>query len=122
MLPPQSLRRWDGAEDPEVYRRYLESQVTFRPEAWEVAAAHPGYLIPTTTGPWWVIGPEDLVVEAVGRASLALRRGDGGLVAVRPQGTAIPDLSPDRWWRWIGSAMRGRAGILWTPAEKKSRR
>ena len=75
----------------------------------------PGYLVPASTGPWWVVGPPELVTEAVGKSSLAIILGNGLLAAIRPQGVALPDGSPRRWWRLLGAMQRGRAGLLWVP-------
>lgn len=85
----------------------------FTPEWWEPT----GYLVPTTTGPFWVVGPPELVVEAVGHASMPLATVDGKLFAVRPQGVALPDDTPFRWFRLIGASRRGRAGLLWVPPQ-----
>lgn len=76
-----------------------------------------GYLVPTTTGPYWIVGPDELVTTAVGQSSLVFMMPQGGLVAVRPQGVAIPDPTPVRWRRLVGAIARGRAGLLWIPPQ-----
>ena len=76
-----------------------------------------GYVVPTTTGPWWVVGPPELVVEAVGRATLALSMPNGDLVAVRPTGVALPVSGPERFYLLLGARLRSRAALLWIPPQ-----
>ena len=108
-------------KDPEkAYRDYLlwatrgNYALSDLPEVW---FSQVGHAVPTSTGPWWVVGPPELVVEAVGKSSLALVTPNGNLVALRPQSVAIPESGPERWYLLLGARLRQRAGLLWIPPQ-----
>jgi hypothetical protein len=80
---------------------------------------NPGYLVPTETGPRWVVGQAELVVAQVATSSIALRLPNGALAAYRPKGQAEPDITPARWSNLLAAVAVERAGLLWTGPGKK---
>lgn len=118
---PEGLPVWAGEEQEANYLARLREAEWHPEEFWAALAAHPGYLVPTTTGPLWVVGPGELVCEAVGHSSLTLRLWDGSLMAMRPVGIALAETGPARLYRFLGAARRNRAGWLWTPSPKGRR-
>ena len=77
------------------------------------------YIVPSSTGPWLVVGDQALIVEAVGRSSMVISLRGGILEAFRPMGVASPVPGPDRWRRLAFAGMSGRAGLVWTGPPKK---